>query len=660
MTTPAEIGLITVIPEELRWARSVLEASAEERSPIGTVFLRGSLHSSKCNRPYTYALCALGSAGNYESAAAVTEIIDRYHPQVIFLIGIAAGLRDKIQIGAVVLSERVVAYESAELRVKGKAPTVIPRPGGGPVSYAIQQDLVHYLSSVDIDSRLQEDFLSAGGQFPAPQKPEDVEEYRKHVATRLSVHTATVASGEKLLKDPGKLRTYRDDLHGRIEVGEMEAAGLEAACRRANRPWLVVRGVSDFGDQLKSDEFHRFASLAAAVAVRDFIRHGLVLPQTGASGARTPPPRDEAVASSGRGEDGVQIRELLPLPKRGATQEGAPRAVPPPFLRKLGLILTSSSTRPIAETKWRAPRLLDTIADGAERLMNKAGRELGYRHKLLRRLLRMSGDLTILSNRQHPRYGEPGPHDFAAMAAAGALLESPIRVDRDYMEPDIEQDGVFMPGSPVSSGLATSFIPVTGPQLPHADQVPLVVNPEAVPYHFRNGSSRCLRIKSATRPGETRDVRNNGLVHDGESWFPTPLASSGGWLATDFLLLSVFPRNFGGGHVVLAGGGHGAGTSALSLLLDPAAVPLSQLEDIVASVEGFPYYQLVLEVPVSSDGLFTRGKSLRLSTELRPVGVVGPERLLSLPPSEIRNALFFGVGQRVPGEIQELDGASSR
>jgi hypothetical protein len=87
----------------------------------------------------------------------------------------------------------------------------------------------------------------------------------------------TIASGDKLLRDPNKLLELRRDIHGKIEVGEMEAAGLVEACRIAGTPWLVIRGISDFGDSFKDDRFHTLASQTAATVMVDFLQYGLDL-----------------------------------------------------------------------------------------------------------------------------------------------------------------------------------------------------------------------------------------------------------------------------------------------------------------------------------------------------------------------------------------------
>jgi nucleoside phosphorylase len=117
--------------------------------------------------------------------------------------------------------------------------------------------------------RLRERFLRAGGTFPTPATGKE-DEYRQHVASVVETRIGTIASGEKLLRDPSKLHTLRSGMHGKTEVGEMEAAGLVEACRRGSVPWLVIRGISDFGDELKDDRFHELAARAAAATLADF------------------------------------------------------------------------------------------------------------------------------------------------------------------------------------------------------------------------------------------------------------------------------------------------------------------------------------------------------------------------------------------------------
>jgi len=290
----AEIAVLTVIPEELKWAQkafSIRPNKDHRKAENGTNYWHGSVRSHIAKRDYSIVLTCIGYAGNYNSAAATSDVINEYGPKVVLLIGIAAGLRDKVKIGEVVLSERVVAYETAAIDTgEHGEEEFFPRPDMPRIEHMIEQDIAGYLASLSL-SRIERKFRSLvlEGTYPTPSEGKE-KEFRKHVATEAKIKTATIASGEKLLRHPDKLYVLRRGTHGRIEVGEMEAAGIEAACRRHRVLWLVIRGISDFGDQFKDDRFHDFAAKMAAVATRDFIAYGLNL---GTRRSRFPQAYDE-------------------------------------------------------------------------------------------------------------------------------------------------------------------------------------------------------------------------------------------------------------------------------------------------------------------------------------------------------------------------------
>lgn len=90
-------------------------------------------------------------------------------------------------------------------------------------------------------------------------------------------HFGVVASGEKLFAD-GALGEYRKRYHERIRAGDMEAIGFVTAAERADVPWIVVRGISDFGDPAtkegrQKDRFHATAANASATYVRTLLEN---------------------------------------------------------------------------------------------------------------------------------------------------------------------------------------------------------------------------------------------------------------------------------------------------------------------------------------------------------------------------------------------------
>ena len=276
----ADIGILTVIPPELEWTRRALGIPLDSRRKArgGRVYYFREVPALFAPKPYRIALTCIGEAGTAECAAAATSLIHEYRPKIVILVGIAAGIKDQVRIGSVVFSERVWGYEKQAVLTGRRRRTVsIPRPDAPPLTFMIQQDVTNYISIAGMEQRIDRRFVDLGGKYPEASTADDGGHRRraKHIADAPSVHFVTVASGNKLLRNPRVLRRLQSTGHGRIKVGEMEASGLATACHQENVHWLVIRGVSDFGDKSKSDSFHSFAAQMAAAVVADFVERGL-------------------------------------------------------------------------------------------------------------------------------------------------------------------------------------------------------------------------------------------------------------------------------------------------------------------------------------------------------------------------------------------------
>lgn len=273
----ADIGVITIIPEELHWVREALGLRVESRLKVrsGRIYYFGNISALFAPRPYRVALTCIGEAGTPDCSATTAALIHECRPRLVLLVGIAAGIRNEVKIGSVVLSERVWDYEKGAVSTGRRGQLKrIPRPSAPPLPFAIQQDITHYLSVAGLGNRINSQFKQIGGVYPVSA---GTMRRRDPIANSPEVLVATVASGNKLLRNPRFLQRLEATGHGRIKVGEMEAYGLFTACHQEATHWLVIRGVSDFGDKVKSDHYHQFAAQMAAAATRDFIERGLQL-----------------------------------------------------------------------------------------------------------------------------------------------------------------------------------------------------------------------------------------------------------------------------------------------------------------------------------------------------------------------------------------------
>lgn len=88
----------------------------------------------------------------------------------------------------------------------------------------------------------------------------------QRIPSYVVVHSGTIASGEIVLRN-GALR---DLLRSKYEVVcfEMEAAGVAS-----DFPCLVIRGICDYADSHKNDDWHGYAAAAAAAYARQLFFH---------------------------------------------------------------------------------------------------------------------------------------------------------------------------------------------------------------------------------------------------------------------------------------------------------------------------------------------------------------------------------------------------
>ncbi|KAJ5419432.1 uncharacterized protein N7487_002982 [Penicillium crustosum] len=80
------------------------------------------------------------------------------------------------------------------------------------------------------------------------------------------VHYGNIASGNTVLKDAIMRDKFANDPELNILCFEMEAAGL-----MNNIPCLVIRGICDYCDSHKNDDWHKYAALTAAAYARELL-----------------------------------------------------------------------------------------------------------------------------------------------------------------------------------------------------------------------------------------------------------------------------------------------------------------------------------------------------------------------------------------------------
>ncbi|MCB1737147.1 MAG: 5'-methylthioadenosine/S-adenosylhomocysteine nucleosidase [Gammaproteobacteria bacterium] len=244
---------------------------------------------------------AAGSSSPGGAATTVSDAIREFKPAQVIAVGVACGLnKAKQQLGDILVSSAVWTYEFKRIGAKG----------------SVDRNF-RYAASEALCKR----FFQAG----APD-----------FWNGAALHFGILLSGEKLMDSDPRIEELKMEWPD-AEGLEMEGAGLAAVAHGKGVPWLICKGISDWGDGNKRENKAALQKTAAENAVA-FVRH---------------------VLFGGQGRD---ARVLDPLPATsttGVAEEPAP-----------------SSASPIHERGIPAiKKLLDGQSELARRLREAMGQE---------------------------------------------------------------------------------------------------------------------------------------------------------------------------------------------------------------------------------------------------------------------------------------------
>jgi len=240
----ADVGVLTILSEEIRAVQGVLRRMNDyrERRLSHGPLAREAWLERPAGRRIRVAALQTFTPGTDSAALAYRGLVDEYDPAVVLLVGIAGGVGKKVEIGDVVISDQVIAYDARRV-----APEGVHRRGQ---AQAVAGALGHRLNEFRADT-------------PAQQRGESGVAYR--------IHRGPIGSGNAVVTDArSELRRWLTSFNEQVLAVETEAAGVaqsfhEEVRRDAGpRGWLTVRGISDTADHHKGYAFHDLAARHAA------------------------------------------------------------------------------------------------------------------------------------------------------------------------------------------------------------------------------------------------------------------------------------------------------------------------------------------------------------------------------------------------------------
>ncbi|NER32520.1 MAG: hypothetical protein F6J93_00305 [Oscillatoria sp. SIO1A7] len=221
MTSIADVLIVTVTKVESRAVIQAFKQAADREAEPKSIGDRLYLNLGTVNGARVFLTqCEMGSSGLDASLLAVGKGIEALSPIAVIMVGIAFGIDDRKQaIGDILVTKQLRPYELQRMGEKDGKPQIVLRGDKPPAS----PWLINYFRSAD---------WSWNG---AP------------------VRFGVVLTGEKLVDNVD----FRDQLRGfepEAIGGEMEGAGLYAACHDRKIDWILVKSICDWADGNKAED----------------------------------------------------------------------------------------------------------------------------------------------------------------------------------------------------------------------------------------------------------------------------------------------------------------------------------------------------------------------------------------------------------------------
>lgn len=197
------------------------------------------------------------SMGLTSAAIATTQLIFRYRPRIVVMVGIAAGTKtgDK-DFGDILVADPSVDYNSGKVVLENGVREFLPDP-----------------YPIGLNARLR----SVVQKYRSPNGMLE-EIYNRWKANRpkqvLRLHLGPLGAADQVIDDASRILEVQKNWRKLIGV-EMETYGVYRACHEAPEPkprFVSFKSVCDFAAQ-KTDSWQDYAAYTAAQFAIEFLKH---------------------------------------------------------------------------------------------------------------------------------------------------------------------------------------------------------------------------------------------------------------------------------------------------------------------------------------------------------------------------------------------------
>ncbi|WP_087971753.1 5'-methylthioadenosine/S-adenosylhomocysteine nucleosidase [Oceanobacillus rekensis] len=219
-----KIGIIGAMDEEIALLMENMTDS-QEKTVANCLFIEGKIHQKD-------VVLLKSGIGKVNAAMATTIMHERFSPAYVINTGSAGGFAEKLEVGDVVISTEVVHHD-VDVTAFDYAYGQVP---GHPAMYTADKMLIEKAVSATYNLDIN---------------------YEKGI----------IATGDTFMEDPERVLFVREKFPTML-ASEMEAAAVAQVCYQYEKPFVIIRALSDIAGKKSSISFDQFLEKAAKNAAK--------------------------------------------------------------------------------------------------------------------------------------------------------------------------------------------------------------------------------------------------------------------------------------------------------------------------------------------------------------------------------------------------------
>ncbi|KAF3291522.1 hypothetical protein TWF970_000736 [Orbilia oligospora] len=266
------VGWVCALPKEQTAARAMLDEIHPDLPKPATdenTYTLGSIR----NHNVVIACLPKHAVGTSAAARVATQMFNIFPIKIGLMVGIGGGIPPKVRLGDVVVSTEWIQWDFGKVVENGKFQRTGKRNNLSTalltaISKLETQHEMYGTKILQYLDDLGKKYPNLAPKYTSANSLQDPLGYIQNSEKKtgdVCVHYGLIASGNQVIKNAEFRDELNRDLGGDILCFEMEAAGLTSF------PYIVIRGICDYADSQKNDDWQKYAAAVAAAYAKELL-----------------------------------------------------------------------------------------------------------------------------------------------------------------------------------------------------------------------------------------------------------------------------------------------------------------------------------------------------------------------------------------------------